>query len=135
MKRTKDDGMEESAADPVSHSSTNGTDATASVTPSSSGVSAAAAATAAASVRTTGRVKVSGEDATIRILRLTLTISLQKPRQVYDPSDNYISRASNRSSLGGAGGPTTSAAVASTTQSPLANVSAALEASDSLDSI
>ncbi|KAH8240443.1 hypothetical protein KR038_002605 [Drosophila bunnanda] len=114
MKRNKDDAKEEPVADPVGPSTSNGTDATAPAAGTSSSASAAAAA-AAASVRTTGRVK--------------------KPKQVYDPSDNYVSRASNRSSIGSSGSTTTvSVGVASNEDSPPANVSSATEANDSLES-
>ncbi|XP_017054835.1 uncharacterized protein LOC108097201 [Drosophila ficusphila] len=118
MKRSKDEDKEESSPQPTTHNSIAGSNGPESA---SSAASSAVAATSfavfeatavGASVRTTGRVK--------------------KPKQVYDPSDNYVSRASsNRSSLGGAAG---SAAVAATTaQSPPDN-GAAKDASDSQDS-
>ncbi|KAH8332145.1 hypothetical protein KR074_002008 [Drosophila pseudoananassae] len=86
MKRTKD---EENAAVPAhstgqqSSAGSNGTDASISVAGvvASTGAVPTSVASAAAAVRTTGRVK--------------------KPKQVYDPSDNYVSR--NRSSLAAAG--------------------------------
>ncbi|KAH8280672.1 hypothetical protein KR018_002221 [Drosophila ironensis] len=74
-------------------------------TPGSSALPASPFAATASSVRTTGRVK--------------------KPKQVYDPSDNYISRASNRNSLAGSGavgagasGSPTAAAAPADAQSP-----------------
>ncbi|XP_016951636.1 histone-lysine N-methyltransferase 2D [Drosophila biarmipes] len=119
MKRTKDEDREEAPAQPAAHNSSagsNGHEATSPVaTTASAGTSSAAVADASipgASVRTTGRVK--------------------KPKQVYDPSDNYVSRASsNRNSLVGAAA--SSAAAAADVQSPPANATAR-DASDSQDS-
>ncbi|XP_039500034.1 histone-lysine N-methyltransferase 2D [Drosophila santomea] len=117
MKRSKDEDKEESPVQPTTHNSSagsNGHDAkspvatTAPAATLSAAVSDTSGAGAGASVRTTGRVK--------------------KPKQVYDPSDNYVSRASsNRNSLGGT--VVSAAPATSNIQSPPAK-----EASDSQDS-
>ncbi|EDV45665.1 uncharacterized protein LOC6551236 [Drosophila erecta] len=115
MKRSKDEDKEESPVQPTTHNtstSSNGHDAKSPVATTAPAATLSAAVSdtsgAGASVRTTGRVK--------------------KPKQVYDPSDNYVSRASsNRNSLGGTA--VSSAPATSNIQSPPAK-----EASDSQDS-
>nr|XP_016942046.1 histone-lysine N-methyltransferase 2D [Drosophila suzukii] len=122
MKRTKDEDKEEAPAQPAAHNSSagsNGHEATSPVATTASAATSSAAVSDAsipgASVRTTGRVK--------------------KPKQVYDPSDNYVSRASSRNSLGGTAASSAAAVAASTgnVQSPPANVTAK-ETSDSQES-
>ncbi|XP_037725526.1 histone-lysine N-methyltransferase 2D [Drosophila subpulchrella] len=124
MKRTKDEDKEEAPAQPAAHNSSagsNGHEATSPVATTASAATSSAAVSDAsipgASVRTTGRVK--------------------KPKQVYDPSDNYVSRASsNRNSLGATGASSAAAAAAASTgnvQSPPANATAK-ETSDSQES-
>ncbi|XP_017009280.2 neurofilament heavy polypeptide isoform X1 [Drosophila takahashii] len=121
MKRTKDEDKEEAPAQPAAHNSSAGSNGHEATSPVATNAPATATTSSAAvldasltgsSVRTTGRVK--------------------KPKQVYDPSDNYVSRASsNRNSLGGAAG--SLAAAAANAQSPPASATAK-EASDSQDS-
>ncbi|KAH8408849.1 hypothetical protein KR009_002207 [Drosophila setifemur] len=81
MKRTKEEEREELTVQQAAHNSSSGSNGNEAAT---SSTTSSASAAAAAAVRTTGRVK--------------------KPKQVYDPSDNYVSRASNRSSVGGGAG-------------------------------
>eukprot|EP00099_Drosophila_melanogaster_P010524 NP_001284832.1 uncharacterized protein Dmel_CG2662, isoform B [Drosophila melanogaster] len=110
MKQSKDEDKEESPVQPTTHNSSagsNGHDAKSPVVTTAPAatcsVSVSDASGAGASVRTTGRVK--------------------KPKQVYDPSDNYVSRASsNRNSL-------SSVPATSNVQSPPVK-----EATDSQDS-
>ncbi|XP_016981164.1 histone-lysine N-methyltransferase 2D [Drosophila rhopaloa] len=102
MKRIKDEDKEESPSQPAAHNSSagsNGHDATSPVAATSSASAVPDVSATGASVRTTGRVK--------------------KPKLVYDPSDNYVSRASsNRNSLGAAGAaPAAVAAISSVQQS------------------
>ncbi|XP_017119881.1 histone-lysine N-methyltransferase 2D [Drosophila elegans] len=125
MKRTKDEDKEESPSQPVTHNSSagsNGHDAPSPVAatsaPAATSCAVPDASASGASVRTTGRVK--------------------KPKLVYDPSDNYVSRASsNRSSLGAAGAAAAPATVIPGVQqsSPAKDAAKELVASDSQDSI
>ncbi|XP_052849416.1 histone-lysine N-methyltransferase 2D isoform X2 [Drosophila gunungcola] len=128
MKRTKDEDKEESPSQPVTHNSSagsNGHDAPSPVAatsaPAANSSAVPDASASGASVRTTGRVK--------------------KPKLVYDPSDNYVSRASsNRSSLGAAGAAAAPATATVTVihgvqqSSPAKEAAKELVASDSQDS-
>ncbi|EDW44016.1 uncharacterized protein LOC6616180 [Drosophila sechellia] len=113
MKKSKDEDKEESPVQPTTPNSSagsNGNDAKSPVVTSAPAatlsVSVSDVSGAGASVRTTGRVK--------------------KPKQVYDPSDNYVSR-SNRNSFGGTAA--SSVPATSSVQSPPVK-----EATDSQDS-